>query len=240
MLEGLEDRRLLSTLHSGTRLSTAAFIGRRVFAAQWRQFTYTTPTGGAGRDPGGRPRQSGRHHGEQLRRSSIWSTTGPTRTRRSSATSRAVTAARPWPASSIASSSRPEAQNSLSGVGGNVIKAVYLSNFDLIAGGNINLTSGVNTLVLDSVGPDTQIHLRALPPAPATTTVLPTSSLLVVQLAVADDSRHRPAPAAAPAASSIFRAFATTTTTSTSGTGTTLEADSRRPSPTHTVYPART
>ena len=33
-------------------------------------------------------------------------------------------------------------QNSLSGVGGNVLKAVFLSNFDLIAGGNINLTSG--------------------------------------------------------------------------------------------------
>ena len=46
------------------------------------------------------------------------------------------------------------AQNSLSGVGGNVIQAVYLKNFDLIAGGNINLTSGVNTVVLDSVGPE--------------------------------------------------------------------------------------
>ena len=57
-----------------------------------------------------------------------------------------------------------ERQNSFSGVGGNVIEAVYLNNFDLIAGGNINLTSGVNTLVLDAVGPDTQIHLRELPP----------------------------------------------------------------------------
>ena len=62
------------------------------------------------------------------------------------------------------------AENSISGVGGNVIEAVYLSDFNLIAGGNINLTSGVNTLVLDSVGPDTQVHLRELPPAPSTTT----------------------------------------------------------------------
>ena len=87
-----------------------------------------------------------------------------------------MTAARPWPAFSMASSSRPVPQNSFSGVGGNVIEAVYLNNFDLIAGGNINLTSGVNTLVLDSVGPATQVHLRELPPAPTTTTTTAASA----------------------------------------------------------------
>ena len=57
-----------------------------------------------------------------------------------------------------------------------MIKAVYLNDFNLIAGGNINLTSGVNTVVLDSVGPDTQVHLRELPPAPSTTTTTSTTS----------------------------------------------------------------
>jgi hypothetical protein len=58
------------------------------------------------------------------------------------------------------------AQNSLSGVGGNVLQAVLLGQFDLVNGGNINLTPGVNTLILDSVGAGAQVHLRSLPPAP--------------------------------------------------------------------------
>jgi hypothetical protein len=58
------------------------------------------------------------------------------------------------------------AQNSTSGVGGNVLQAVLLGQFDLVDGGSINLTSGVNTVILDSVGSNTEIHLRALPPAP--------------------------------------------------------------------------
>ena len=61
-----------------------------------------------------------------------------------------------------------------------MIKAVYLNDFNLIAGGNINLTSGVNTVVLDSVGPNTQIHLRELPPAPSTTTSTATESTPVL------------------------------------------------------------
>ena len=71
-------------------------------------------------------------------------------------------------------------QNSLSGVGGTVLQAVYLKNFDLIPGGNINLTSGVNTLQLDSIASGTQIHLRALPPAPTTTSSTSTSSPVLV------------------------------------------------------------
>src|SRR5207249_9390021 len=50
------------------------------------------------------------------------------------------------------------AQLNLTGIGSTVLAAVYLRDFDLVAGGNINLTAGVNTLVLDSVGPNTQIH----------------------------------------------------------------------------------
>jgi hypothetical protein len=72
------------------------------------------------------------------------------------------------------------ATNSVSGVGGNVIQSVYLESFDLIAGGQINLTSGVNTLVLDSIGAGTQVQLRELPPAPSTS--ISTSSVAALQL----------------------------------------------------------
>src|SRR5204863_4327220 len=65
------------------------------------------------------------------------------------------------------------APNSVSGIGGNVLQSVLLSDFDLVRGGTINLTAGVNSLTLDAVSPDTQINLRALPPAPAAS---PTSS----------------------------------------------------------------
>ena len=39
------------------------------------------------------------------------------------------------------------ALNNLSGVGGNPLQAVILNNWNLVAGGNINLTPGVNSLV---------------------------------------------------------------------------------------------
>jgi hypothetical protein len=106
------------------------------------------------------------------------------------------------------------ASNSLSGQGGNVAQAFLLSPFDLIDGGRINLTPGVNSLILDSIGADTQINLRALPPPPATETTLPTSTLLVSSAPTSTGSTSSVA---------IFRAFSTTTTTTTSS-NTTLEA----------------
>jgi hypothetical protein len=68
------------------------------------------------------------------------------------------------------------AQNSVSGVGGNVLQAVLLGRFDLVPGGSINLTSGVNTLILDSIGANTQVHLRSLPPPPTPSSSSFTSS----------------------------------------------------------------
>ena len=103
------------------------------------------------------------------------------------------------------------ASNSLSGQGGDVAAAFLLSPFDLIDGGRINLTPGVNSLNLDSIGADTQINLRTLPPPPTTTTTLPTSSLLVGTSTTGT------------ATINIFRTFATTTTTTSSST-TTLQA----------------
>jgi hypothetical protein len=52
--------------------------------------------------------------------------------------------------------------NNISGIGGSVLNIVNLKNFDLVSGGQINLTSGVGTLILNSVGQNTQINLREL------------------------------------------------------------------------------
>ena len=114
--------------------------------------------------------------------------------------------------------------NSLSGQGGNVAESFLLSPFDLIEGGRINLTPGVNNLSLDSIGPDTQVNLRALPPAPVTTTVLPTSSLLVGSATNSGSSSSTSETAGASGNIVVFRQFATTTTASNSASGTTLEA----------------
>ena len=55
------------------------------------------------------------------------------------------------------------AQTSLSGIGASVLSTISLPNFNLIAGGTINVESGIAYLNLNSVGPDTQILLRELP-----------------------------------------------------------------------------
>jgi hypothetical protein len=57
--------------------------------------------------------------------------------------------------------------NSLSGVGGTPLAAVLMSPFNLAPGGTINLTPGVTSVVLNSIGQNTNIQLRTLPPAPS-------------------------------------------------------------------------
>ena len=81
-----------------------------------------------------------------------------------------------------------------------MVASFLLSPFDLVNGGRINLTPGVNSLVLDSIGADTQINLRALPPAPSTQVSLPTSNLLVGSTTTGTTSSV-----------TVFRAFSTTT-----------------------------
>jgi len=56
-----------------------------------------------------------------------------------------------------------QAVTSLSGIGASVLGTINLGNFNLIAGGTIDVTSGIDILNLNSVGPDTQIQLRELP-----------------------------------------------------------------------------
>jgi hypothetical protein len=57
--------------------------------------------------------------------------------------------------------------DSLSGVGGTPLASVLMSNYNLIPGGTIILTPGVTGLVLNSIGQDTNVQLRTLPPAPS-------------------------------------------------------------------------
>jgi len=55
------------------------------------------------------------------------------------------------------------AVTSLSGIGASLLRTINLPNFNLIAGGTINVDSGIANLNLNSVGPNTQINLRVLP-----------------------------------------------------------------------------
>ncbi len=57
----------------------------------------------------------------------------------------------------------------LSGVGGNPLNVVNLKDFDLVSGGQINLTSGVHNLFLNSVASNSQVHVRTLPSSPTVT-----------------------------------------------------------------------
>lgn len=172
-LEGLEDRRLLS--QDAVLQATTASTGG-VLSHHTHEFTYTTRAGG---------------HAviQVVGRGSLAGTTVDTSGALqlvyggTNAYSKIVGQVNGGggraPLFSILNSQLVKAgqANSLTGLGGNVLAAVKMGNFDLVAGGNINLTAGVNTLVLDSVGPNTQIHLRALPPAPApSSTSLTTSS----------------------------------------------------------------
>ncbi len=210
-LEGLEDRKLLSRASIGV---AAADSSGGVFSQDNRVFTYTTPSQGRatiqvvglGNLVGTSLSPSGALelvYGDTNAFSKI---TGQVRGGNGHAT-----------LASIQNSQLIDAglQNSLSGVGGDVLQSVLLSPFDLIAGGKINLTPGVNSLILDSIGADTQVNLRALPPAPVTTTTLPTSNLLV---------SSSPATTGSTSSFVVFREFTTNTTSSNSGAGTTLEA----------------
>lgn len=178
VMEGLEDRRLLSHVSLRHSVSTAAASSNGVFSNSGTQFTYTTPTGGqATIQVVGLGNLAGTTVDSAGALNLVYDGTN--------AFSKIVSHVKGGngraPLASILNGQLIAAgtENGVSGVGGNVIFAVYLKDFDLIAGGNVNLTSGVNTLVLDSVGANTQVHLRELPPAPSTTTST-TSTLGIV------------------------------------------------------------
>jgi hypothetical protein len=205
----LEDRKLLS--RAGVSSATAAGASDGVFSQDFRIFSYTTPTGGQATI-------------SVIGLGNLEGTTAPggvlnlvygATNAYSKITGLVHGGGGHAPLESIQNSQLIDAgaSNSLSGVGGNVVESFLLSQFDLVDGGRINLTPGVNGLVLDSIGADTQINLRALPPAPSTQVTLPTSQLLVGSSSSGTASSI-----------TIFRAFSTTTSSSTSGGGTTLAA----------------
>jgi hypothetical protein len=220
-LEGLEERKLLSRapLHAA-----AAGSASGVFSQDNRVFSYLTPTGGhaviqvigLGNLLGTTLSASGALelvYGDTNAYSKIVGTVNG--------------GGGHAPLESIQNSQLIDAgiSNSLSGQGGDVAESFLLNPFDLVAGGRINLTPGVNALVLDSIGPDTQVNLRALPPAPVTTTILPTSTLLVGSSTNSGSTSGGTNETAGNSGNIVvFRQFATTTTTSTSAFGTTLEA----------------
>jgi hypothetical protein len=167
MLEGLEDRQLLSQDPVGQSMAAAA-SAKGVFSRHNREFSYTTPSGGhAVVQVVGRGSLAGTTVSGSRALQLVYGATN--------AFSKIVGTVHGGngraPLVSIRNSQIQGggAQLNLTGLGSTVIQGFSLSDFDLVSGGNINLTAGVNTLVLDSIAPNTQIHLRALPPAPAPT-----------------------------------------------------------------------
>jgi len=178
VLEGLEERRLLSHV-AALKASPKVAITPGVFSNGGTEFTYTTPSGGSATiQVVGLGNLTGTTVDQEGNLNLVFGGTN--------AYSKIVGHVKGGnghaPLESILNSQLVAAgqPNSLSGVGGNVLQAVYLKNFDLLPGGNINLTSGVNTVQLDSIGPNTQIHLRQLPPAPTTTTTTASTSPVLV------------------------------------------------------------
>ncbi len=217
-LEGLEERKLLSRVH----LDVAASASSGVLSQDNRVFSYTTPTGGRAviQVVG-----LGNLLGTSLTGSGALELVYGDTNAYSKITGTVHGGGGHAPLAGIQNSQliAAGASNSLSGVGGDVAQAFLLNPFDLIPGGRINLTPGVTSVVLDSIGADTQVNLRALPPAPSTTTTLPTSNLLVSSSTNASGTSGSGTTGTSTGNVVIFRAFATSTS-STSTSDTTLQA----------------
>jgi len=101
------------------------------------------------------------------------------------------------------------AVTSLSGIGASLLRTINLPNFNLIAGGTINVDSGIANLNLNSVGPNTQINLR----------VLPTSYLTAFATANSNSGvTANTNPTTSNTSSSSTSSSSSTTTTTSSGT----------------------
>lgn len=164
VVEGLEERWALSQAGGALPVAAAANPSGGVFSHEFRQFNYRTPSGarvklqmvGRGSLEGTTVDQGGALHllfSKTNAYTKIMSTVHGGNGR-----------------APLASIHHRDlflhgATQSLSGIGGSVIKTINLPSFDLIAGGVINVTEGINTLALNSAAPDTQILIRELPPS---------------------------------------------------------------------------
>ncbi len=101
------------------------------------------------------------------------------------------------------------AATSLSGIGASLLRTINLPNFNLIAGGTINVESGIANLNLNSVGPNTQIELRMLPTSYLTTFATANSNSGVTA---------NTNPTISNTSSSSTSSSSSTTTTTSSGT----------------------
>ena len=216
LIEGLEDRRLLSHAQVGSSLLAPTPTGR--FSHHGTIFSYSTPSGGhATIHLIGLGNLGGTSVSSTGALNLVYGGTN--------AYSKIVSTVQGGsgfaPLASILNSQliASGAPNSLSGVGGNVIASVYLRQFDLITGGNINLTSGVGTLVLDSVSSNSQVHLRELPPPPVTTTS--TSSVASQELV---SSSSESSSASLRSVNTTSTPTSGSNTSSTASSGTTLQA----------------
>lgn len=87
------------------------------------------------------------------------------------------------PLRSVEEASLPK--NDYTGIGGQLLGSLLAPQLDLVAGGDINMTSGVGRLQLHSLGADTQVHLRDLPstfPASTSTTNSNASSTTITNV----------------------------------------------------------
>lgn len=162
-LEGLEERRLMATT-TGTTATALVQNASRILNRQNgisladRRLSYTTPQGtrvivtlyGVGSLEGTTVDPDGALN-------LVFSRTGPQTqiiAKTSGGTHRA-------PLRSIRH--KDLAFDDLSGIGSSLLNVVNFKNFDLVNNGRINLTGGVHSLFLNSVGRNTQINLREEP-----------------------------------------------------------------------------
>ncbi len=165
-LEDLEGRELLSGGVSTPRITTTG----EVSVSPDQQFQYVTPQGtkvdirlyGAGSLSGTYVDPDG---GLNLRFSGTNQQTGIIATVRGGTGSAPL---RSLQSLTLQFQNPSQPSESLTGVGGSLINIVSLKNFNLVAGGRINLTSGVHAIYLNSVAADTQINLRQTPVAGTT------------------------------------------------------------------------
>ncbi len=168
-LEALEGRQLLSSVVGGEQTPSAVTVSAPPRVSPLRRLVYTAPGGGrvliqmfgVGNMDGTSVDSDGALN---LRFSGTNQETG--------ILARVVGGTGVAPVRSVRSLNLPS--GSLTGVGGSLIDIVDLHNFDLVAGGRINLTPGVHVLSLNSAAADTQINLREVP---ENTTVTSTSGL---------------------------------------------------------------
>src|SRR6516165_5012783 len=178
-LENLESRRLLSLTSLQQANAPAVISAGGAFSHHDREFRYLTPTGGhatikvvgLGNLSGTTQDSSGDLHLVYGGTNAFSKIVGTVQGGGGHA-----------PLASILNRQLIDAgaANSLSGVGGNVLESVLMSDFDLIAGGTMTLTAGVNSVNLNSIGANTQVNLRALPPAPTPTSTTPTRVVGIV------------------------------------------------------------